>query len=452
MRKTNLTRRDFMRLGAGATTLAAAKITLLESSPLLAAPRPVPPSDTVRYALIGTGIRGCEIIPSLLRIPGIECVAVTDLYSGSRLAAQEYFGKEIPVTKEYREILGRQDVDAVFATTPDHWHRRIVEEACAAGKDVYCEKPLSHTVEEGFSMVGAAQRNSRICQVGSQRVSSVIYAKAKEIYESGRLGQVTLVEAYWDRGTPGGAWVQPIPPDANEQTIDWDRWLGEAPKRPFDADRFFAWRKYADYSSGPAGDIFVHFLSGIHFILGINTIPTRAHSSGGLFRWKDGRDFPDLLWTIYDYPACRVNVRVNQNSEGGEGIIFFGTKATLTIRGWTLAFTPQDLRPRPDSYYVTGWPKKLREDYFKKFSEKHPLPAPLASTVDTQSEVFVPPPGYNDVPDHLANFFNAVRTRKTPVENEVFGNHVAVACHMANHSYFNQTVAVWDATERAIKG
>jgi predicted dehydrogenase len=132
---------------------------------------------------------------------------------------------------------------------------------------------MSHSVDDGFAMVEAAQKNKRVLQAGSQRVSSIIYAKAKEIYSSGKLGQVTMIEAHWDRNTPGGAWVVPVPPDASEKTIDWGRFLGDAPKRPFDPVRFASWRRFTDYGLGLAGDLFVHMLSGVHYITGTSAPP-----------------------------------------------------------------------------------------------------------------------------------------------------------------------------------
>ena len=402
------------------------------------------PSDMVRFASIGTGVRGCELLQATLLVPGIQCVAVCDLYDSRHQAAREAVKKEVPATRNYKEILDRKDVDAVIVAVTDHQHRRVLEDACAAGKDVYCEKPMSHTVEDGFAMVNAAHKASRMVQIGSQRVSSVLYAKAKEIYDSGKLGDVFQIEAYWDRNTASGAWVYPIPPDASEQTIDWTTFLGDAPKRPFDPVRFFRWRCFADYGEGLAGDLFVHLISGIHFITGTNQAAQRAQSTGGLFRWKDGREMPDLIETFYDYPNFRVAVRCNLNNEGGEFIGFYGTKGTMIIKDSTLTYKPQDTRPKPESYSIFGWPAALRNQYLSQWHEEHPQPAPLDFKVDEESEMFVTPAGYNDIADHQANFFNAVRTRKPVVENEVFGNYAAIGCHLANYSYFNKAVAVWD--------
>src|SRR5215467_1960621 len=294
------TRRDFIRVGtAAAATGAAGKFTLLEPKRLWASPKPVPPSDRVRFASIGTGVRGCELLQASTHVSAAECVAVCDLYDSRHTAAQEAVkNPNVPATRNYKEILDRKDVDAVFIAVADHQHRKVFVDACAAGKDVYCEKPMSHTVEDGLAMVDAAHKHNRMIAVGSQRVSSVLYAKAKEIYDSGKLGDVFAINAYWDRNSPSGAWVYPIPPNASEQTIDWTSFLGNAPKKAFDPVRFFRWRCFTDYGEGLGGDLFVHLLSGIHFITSTNTPASRAISSGGLFHFKDGREFPDLIETM----------------------------------------------------------------------------------------------------------------------------------------------------------
>jgi predicted dehydrogenase len=445
------TRRQFIRVGTGAAAVGATvKFTLLQPKPLWASPNPVAPSDTVHFASIGTGVRGCELLQASLRVPGVECVAVCDLYDSRHTAAQEAVkNPSVPATRNYKEILDRKDVDAVIIAVPDHSHRRVFEDACAAGKDVYCEKPMSHTVEDGFAMVAAAQKANRIVQIGSQRVSSVIYAQAKELVDSGKLGDVYSIEAYWDRNSPSGAWVYPIPPDASEQTIDWNTFLGNAPKRPFSAERFFRWRCFSDYGEGLAGDLFVQLISGIHFITGTNTVAKRAQSTGGLFHFKDGRDFPDLIETFYDYPNFRAYVRCNLNNDQGEFIAFYGTQGTAIIRGTSLTYTPQDTRPQPEGYSIYGWPAKLRDEYLADFAKEHPL---YNVRVNEATEVFGPPEGYSDLVDHQANFFSAVRSRKKVVENEEFGNNAAIGCHLANHSYFKETAAVWDAAGRKIKG
>ena len=454
MPKNPLTRRQFIHLGTGALAATSAAKVILQPRLLYASPRPVAPSDTVRFASIGTGVRGCELLEASTHVPGVQCVAVCDLYDSRHTAAREAVGNpSVTATREYRTLLDRKDIDAIILAATDHQHRHIFEDACAAGKDVYCEKPMSHSVEDGLAMVEAAHKNNRIIQIGSQRVSSVLYAKAKEIYDSGKLGQVTSINAYWDRNSPSGAWVYPIPPDASEKTIDWNTWLGNAPKRPFDAARFFRWRCFTDYGEGLAGDLFVHLLSGIHFISGTNTAPSRAQSSGGLFHFKDGREFPDLIETMYDYPNFRVTVRCNLNNAGGEFFAFYGTQGTLAIKDSTLTYRPEDTRPRPEDYSTGGWPKELRDQYLKQWDQEHPETPALGSKVDEEIETYTTPPGYSDTVDHEANFFNAVRSRKPVVENEIFGNNAAIGCHLSNFAYFNNCVAVWDEkNKKLVKG
>ncbi len=453
MTKHSLTRRDFMRLGAGAAAAGvAARATILEPKTLWASPRPVPPSDTVRFGIIGTGIEGCSLLQASLAVPGIECVAAADLYDSRHEAAKEALGgKNIDTTREYRRILDRKDIDAVLCATPDHWHRRIVTEAAEADKDVYCEKPMSHTVEDGFAMIDAVQKHGRMCQIGSQRVSSILYAKAKEIWDSGKLGDVDTIEAAWDRNTDSGAWVYPIPPDASPQTIDWDTWLDGAPKRAYDPVRFFRWRCFRDYGAGLAGDLFVHLISGIHFVTGTNQPAQRAQSTGGLYYYKDGREFPDLLWTMYDYPNFNMVLRCNHNNaEVGEFFGFYGKKGTMTIRGSVLSFRPQADCHQPEDYSIYGWPANLRTENLANWAKEHPAPKPGEFRMGEDEEVYAPPPGYSDMSDHIANFFHAVRTRRPVVENEVFGNNAAIGCHLSNQAYFRKAPAIWDASAKKI--
>ena len=448
MDKKTFTRRDFVRLGTGAVVAGAAlKSTLLEPTSLWAQ---MTSGDKVRFASIGTGVRGCEVLHGAL-LAGGECVAISDLYDGRLRAGREVTKQDTPVTKHYKEVLDRKDVDAVIVAVPDHLHRRIVEDACAAGKDVYCEKPMSHTLEDGLAMVAAAQKNKRMLQIGSQRVSSVHYAKAKEIYNSGKLGEVYAIDAYWDRNSPSGAWVYPIPPDASEKTIDWSSFVQDAPARPFDPVRFFRWRCFRDYGEGLAGDLFVHLLSGIQFITGLTTPPVSARSTGGLYHFKDGREFPDLIQTLYEYPNFQVYTRCNLNNDAGENITFRGTKGSMVISGGTVTYTPQDTRPEPEGYSIYGWPKNLRDQYLDQWNKEHPPTPALQAAVNTETEVFQAPHGYNDTVDHAARFFEAVRSRKSPVENEEFGNNAAIACHMANASYFDKSIATWDASAKKIR-
>jgi predicted dehydrogenase len=461
----DMSRRDFVRLGAGsvAAGFAGGKVEMLQPKTLQPTSA-VPPSDTVRFASIGTGTQGCDLLRATRSVPGIECVMAADLYEARHETVKQILKRDVETTRDYRRVLDRKDIDAVIVATPDHWHARLVIEAAQAGKDVYCEKPMSHTVEDGFAMINAVQKNNRICQIGSQRVSSILYAKAKEIWDSGRLGEVDTIEAVWDRNTDSGAWVYPIPPDANETTIDWNTWLGNAPKRPFDGRRFVSWRCYKDYGAGLPGDLFVHLISGIHYITGINTPPTRAFSTGGIYHYKDGREFGDLQWTIYDYPKFNVVLRCNQNNKYEDQLFaFYGKKGTMFIRGEgapaalgagaSMAFRPEPPYQTREDYSIGSWPEKARAEYNAKWNQEHPSPGPFEYKVDSEEEVYAAPPHYSDLVDHLANFFGSVKSRKPVVENEVFGNTAAITgCHLSNYSYFNKKAAVWDESSKSIKG
>jgi predicted dehydrogenase len=438
-----ISRREFVRLGAGTLAAGAGAKTILLEPAVLAAST----DRKIRFASIGTGIRGCDLLRSARKLANAECIGTSDLYDMHRKAGVEAWGSEVPTTRDYRELLDRKDMDAVIVAVADFQHRRVVLDCIAAGKDVYCEKPMSHNVADGFAVVKAVKEGKRIFQAGSQRVSNVAFKKAAEIYKSGRLGEVTLITAHTDRNSPSGAWVYPIAPDASPETIDWKTWLRDAPDRPFDAARFFRWRCFADYGEGLAGDLFVHLLSGIQCVTGINQIPSRALSAGSLTHFKDGRDYPDLLATLYDYPGVAVNVHCNQNNDAGEDTIFYGKEGTLTINGNSLTVTPQDTRPQPEYYALDGWTAEAKKKYYDDWRAAHPQPpAPLPPR-----ETFSAPEGYDDTAEHIAAFFRAVETREHVVEDEVFGNNAAIACHMANHSYFFKNMATWDAGAQAIK-
>ena len=448
MDKHEISRRDFMRTSAGAAGAAIAGPSfLLSPRSMQASPRAAAPSDTVRFGMIGVGMQGSGLMRTSIQLPGVECVAACDLYDGRVELAKEIAGKPILTTKRYQELLDNKEIDCIVAAVPDHWHHKIVVDCCNAGKDVYCEKPMTHKVEEGFDMIEAAERNKRIVQIGSQRRSSLVYAKAKELFDQGAAGEVCLVEAGMGRNDPCGAWEYTVPPGLSPQNVDWETWLGTAPKRPFDALRWTRWRCWQDYGEGIPGDLFVHLLTGIHYIAGITAPPERAASSGGLFRWKDGRDVPDVMTTMYEYPDFRATLRVTLNTDGDEYTRFMGTHGVIEIAGRSVTYYPQDGENHgPCS---PGWPREMRAKYAEEWHQEHdPKPGTQKAVEGT---TYYAPPMYNDDREHLWNFFESVRTRRPSVEDAVFGNNTAIACHMANYSYFNKSLAVWDANARKIK-
>lgn len=449
MNKPQISRRDFMRRSACASGLALANPVMLEGSSVPASPRPVPPSDRVRFGIIGVGMQGSGLLRTSIHLPGVECGAACDLYDGRiELAKEITDNPQLMTSKRYHDLLDNKDLDCIVAAVPDHWHKQIVVDCCNAGKDVYCEKPMTHHASEGFEMIAAAQKNNRIVQIGSQRRSSILFNKAKEIFAQGVLGEVCLVESGMGRNDPCGAWQYTVPPDLSPQTVDWDTWLGAAPKRPFDPLRWTRWRCYQDYGEGIPGDLFVHLLTGIHHVADITAPPERALSAGGLFRWKDGRDVPDVMTTLYDYPGFRATLRVSLNTDFPEYTRLMGTQGMLEIHGNWLSFTPQDGEDHEPC--TPGWPKKMKGDYADEWHAKHD-PKPGAQTA-LESATYFTPPGYNDDREHLWNYFQSVRTRRPSVEDAAFGNNAAIGCHLANYSYFNKSAALWDGAAKKIKG
>src|SRR5437764_14280847 len=275
--KKNFSRRQFLGVGAAAAgATLAAKTILLDPEPLFAATR-FAASDRVRFGMIGVGMQGNWLLSSAIELPGLECVRACDLYDGRHTLAREITGKpDLPVTRRYRELLEDKNIDCIIAAVPDHWHKQVVVDAVSAGKDIYCEKPMSHAPAEGVEMAEAAKKNSRIVQIGSQRVSSLICAKAKELIAQGMLGDMMLVEGWLGRNDPTGAWEYPPPPDLSPATLDWDTWQGTAPKKAFDPYAFARWRCWKEYGTGVAGDLLVHLVSGMMFMLGINEAPRQA--------------------------------------------------------------------------------------------------------------------------------------------------------------------------------
>jgi len=408
-------------------------------------------NDAIQIALIGAGGQGMYDTKTALQAPGVKLVAACDVYQGRLTRAKELWGNDLLVTRNFEEILARSDVDAVIIGTPDHWHDRVAIAAMKAGKDVYCEKPMVQKVEYGAAMVEAQKTTGRILQIGSQRVSSVIYQKARDLYRRGALGQLNSVEAWWDRNSAIGAWQYSIPPDASPETVDWDRFLGRAPKRPFEPVRLFRWRNYQHYGTGVAGDLFVHLFSGVHFVTG-SIGPTRVFASGGLRFWKDGRDVPDVLMGTFDYPetpnhpAFNLFLRVNFVSGAGEdsGFRFTGSEGIMTIgyNGVTMAKQPRETEP---GYTIGTFPLAVQEEFLKQYRAKYPETRPSADAMrPTTQEVFSAPHNYSDSYDHLDRFFASVRSRQPVVEDAVFGLRAAGPALLSNVSYFERRVVKWD--------
>jgi predicted dehydrogenase len=448
MKKASYSRREFLGMSAAAAGASlAAKTILLDSEPLWAS-GPVPPSDRLRFGIIGIGMQGSGLLANAIELPGVECVAACDLYDGRHTLSKEIVKSSLPTTRRYQELLDNKDIDCLIAAVPDHWHKKIVVDAVHAGKDIYCEKPMSHSAADGVEMVAAAQKTGRIVQIGSQRVSSLICKKAKEMVAQGTIGDLMMVEGWLGRNDPTGAWEYPPPPDLSPQTLDWDTWLGTAPKKAFDPYAFARWRCWKEYGTGVAGDLLVHLISGMMFILGINQPPKRVSALGGILRWKDGRNMPDVHAGLFQYGEIPVYMRLNLGTEMPETYRFQGSKGILEVTEFGLSYTPQTGKDSGPSYYAYGFPREMREAYFKQW---HAENDPKMGQEPMPETVVIKGPDFDDVKPHLWAFFEGVRSRKPVVEDAVFGHNAALACHMANESYFRQQAVYWDGASQTIK-
>jgi len=442
-------RRRFLGLGAAAAGASLASRTLLLNPEPLWASQTAAAGDRIRFGMIGIGMQGSGLLADSIELPGIECVAACDLYDGRHILAREITEKpDLPVTRRYHELLENKNIDCLVAAVPDHWHKQVVVDAVNAGKDIYCEKPMSHSAADGVAMVEAAQKTGRIVQIGSQRVSSLICKKAKELIAQGTIGDVILVEGWLGRNDPTGAWEYPPPLDLSPQNLDWDTWLGTAPKKAFDPYAFARWRCWKEYGTGVAGDLLVHLISGMMFMLSINEPPKQAMSMGGILRWKDGRNMPDVQATIYYYGQIPVYMRLNLGTEMPETYRFQGSKGILEVNEFGLSYTPQSGKDNAPSYYAAGFPKDMRTAYEKQWHEKND---PKIGQEPMPEAISYRGPDYDDMKPHLWTFFQAVKSRQPVVEDAVFGHHAALACHMANESYFRQKPVWWDEASKTIK-
>ncbi len=442
-------RREFLGLGAAAASGSwASRTFLLEPESLWSSEIPAA-TDRVRFGMIGVGMQGSGLLADAIELPGIECVAACDLYDGRHTLAREITGKpDLPVTRRYHELLENREIDCLVAAVPDHWHKQVVVDAVNAGKDIYCEKPMSHTAADGAAMLEAAQKTGRIVQIGSQRVSSLICKKAKELIAQGTIGDLVLVEGWLGRNDPTGAWEYPPPPDLSPENLDWDTWQGTAPKKAFDPYAFARWRCWKEYGTGLAGDLLVHLISGMMFMLSINEPPKQATSVGGILRWKDGRNMPDVQATIYYYGQLPVYMRLNQGTEMPETYRFQGSKGILEVTEFGLSYTPQSGKDSAPSYYDAGFPKEMRTGYEKQWHEEND---PKLGQEPMPESISFRGPDYDDMKPHLWTFFQAVKSRNPVVEDALFGHHAALACHMANESYFRQKAVWWDQATKTIK-
>ena len=410
---------------------------------LLRQPQKFSANDQLQIALIGAGGMGTADTNTAITVPGVKLLAVCDLYDGRLADAKKRWGADIATTRDYREILNRKDIDAVIIGTPDHWHKDISVAAMNAGKHVYCEKPMVHDITEGPAVVAAQNKNKVVFQVGSQGLSSLGNEKAKELLKDGAIGKLNYAEGFWARMSPQGAWQYPIPADASPQTVDWERFVANTQKRPFDATRFFRWRNYRDYGTGVSGDLFVHLFSSLHMITG-SVGPNKVMATGGLRYWKDGREVPDIMLGMFDYPetavhpAFNLSLRVNfVDGTGGTNYLrMVGSEGSMTVE-WdkVTLYRNAPSEDANDPLLKT----KLNAGAGKEYVYER------KSMVPPEKMEYTAQQGYKGAHfDHFYNWATAIRNNGRVTEDALFGYRAAAPALLCNDSYFSNKIVEWD--------
>jgi len=435
----NLSRRSFLQ--SGAALAAGAEIRTAAN-------------DRLEVGVIGAGARAHELIAALLQIEGVEITAVVDAYKGRVERALERTRGRAKAYRNYQEILAQKSIDAVVVVTPDHWHRQMVLDAIKAGKDVYCEKPLTYRSAEGVEIAQAARAAGRIVQVGSQGMSSEIQRKAREMIRAGKLGKVTIVRAAFNRNTASGAWIYPIPPDASPQTVDWEMFLGPAPKRPFSLERFFRWRCYEDYSGGIATDLFVHLCTTIHYLMDAKA-PAAVLALGQLYRWKESRDpgIHDTLNAVLEYPegfVVNLSATFNNQTTAEGSFQFLGTEGTINLGGGGMTFLPE-AAVEDNRWIVESWPRALEEGYWRdpKVRASEIVGSWKPQAVEGLQQFREQ--GQDATVSHFRHWANSIRTRKSYWEDAAAGHRAAACAHMVNLSAKTRRVVEWDFARDDIK-
>lgn len=424
---SRLSRRSFLSSTAAGVTAAAT----LRPTPASAASagRVQGASDRVRIGVVGTGRQGQTVMRAHLALADVEIVTLCDVYEPNlELAAK--LAPEAAKVKDFRAVLDDRTIDAVIIGTPDHWHALQTVMACQAGKDVYVEKPTSVAIAEGRKMVEAARKYDRIVQVGTQQRSAAHFQQAGELIQSGGIGKVTAVRC-WNVGNQSPDGIGNPPDGEPPAGLDWDLWLGPAPKRPFNANRFgvfpgvfshFRW--FWDYAGGMMTDWGVHHIDIVHLAMNVDA-PSSISAVGGKFVLTDNRETPDTLIASYEYPGFVMTyenrvANARQLNGNGSGIEFYGTEGTLFVDRGGFDVTPETRREGPQ--VVDRMLARRRN-----------------STPDN--------------PTHARNFVDCVKSRKHPLCDIEIGHRSSSAAMLGNLALRSGQTVVWDrATETVVNG
>ncbi len=406
--------------------------------------------EPVRLGFLGVGIRGTLLMEAAAGIAGVEVKAAADCYTGHLDAARELISPSPEITGDYEEILSRPDIDAVVIATPDHWHLKMTQEALTAGKHVYIEKPMTHRWEDGEAFIAATEKSGKVVQVGSQYMSMGCAQKATDLVQSGRLGQVTLVEGRFHRNTATGAWYYPIPPDASPATVDFERFLGPAPARDFDLRRVFQWRLFWDYSGGLPTDLFVHIVTATHQLMGVQE-PESVFAFGDIHHWKSYREVPDQMTAMVKYPGGFVLKLTStaQNGHRGPLLTFYGTEGTMEYTGRSLKYFYE---PRTENftYSTHSWPRATIARFRELMDLTEDL-TPIDGPAAAEPVEYRSPNDEDATRAHVRNWIEAIRTGGEPVEGVRFGHHAALVGHMCNLSFKAGQPVRWNTATRKVE-
>ena len=434
--RDHTSRRDFMKqVGAGAVAatgrvVPAAPPAVSRKGPVRG--RVIGANDRINVGFVGCGGRMNAHIRRVMERAkergDVQAVAVNDIWDKRKQRAREATGvDERAVHHDYRELCARPDVDAVVIASPDHWHHLHTMEALRHGKDVYLEKPMTYTAEEAKDIAEAVQAGGRVLQVGSQYTSMDHFWKAKKAIADGLLGQVVWASGGFGRNrNRRGEWNGAIDPEATDKTLDWKAFLGPAPKRAFDPERYFRWRKYWDYSGGIATDLFYHTVSPLLLAIG-GDFPLRTTASGGIYVQKD-REVPDTFFMNVDYPAWTMQLACSVASGVGAPLVIHGTEATLFVAQNSESLSNTQMELVPDAEY--------RDEFVKKTGSE-------SMKIDVQP---VPRGGH----PHMDNFLECVRSRKEPNFPARLGQQAMAAIAMGVQSYRQQEVLFFDRRREKI--
>ncbi len=387
-------------------------------------------NDKVNVGWIGTGSRGMYVMNMMYQaVPDqVVVAAVCDTFQGALANGKDNVqtkGGNTPKTyTDYRELLNDPSIDVVFITTPEHLHHEMAIAALKAHKNIYLEKPLAHTIEEGEDIVREAAKSGKIVQVGTQNRSNSLYIKAKEMVQQGMIGEVHYVRAFWYRNGLDSepAWRYPIPTGLSKETADWDKFLGPAKKVPFDARRYRQWRLYWDYSSGISTDLLVHQTDITNFVCG-RTVPYSCMASGGIYRWTaadDDREVPDTLSAVYDYPESKFHLNYScylGNAHFGYGEQFMGNEGTIEVLS---------------RQYLNFYPETFGDKTPAQIAARQPI-----TEYKKGNDNFA-------VQAHVKNLIDAVQGRGKVIAPPEVGQQAAISGHMATLSFKKGKKIIWD--------